>query len=162
MSTLLPYDVNREDNTYKFNTENGIIYNVIFSDGSFYFSNLPSHIPVYEITIKFVSLGKYFTPPKDSRAEITIIEVIRAFLGTHTNSLLYTCDNTDDKHHVRNRKFNMWFNRFQNSQLEKYDAAFTVADIEILSSLIIHSQNPNRERLIQIFNEQAKAYEKNE
>jgi Family of unknown function (DUF6169) len=160
MNTPLPYNINQEGNTYKFNTDNGIFYNITFSDGSFYFTNLPSHIPVYEISIKVMSLGNHFSPPRDSRAELTIIDVIRTFLTNHTNSLLYTCDNTDNKHHVRSRKFNMWFNLFQNSQLEKYDAAFAVADIEILSSLIIHSQNPHKERLIKIFDEQAKAYDK--
>ena len=160
MSTHQPYDVKIQGNIYKFSTDNGIFYNIIFSDGSFYFSNIEPYIPVYELAIKFISLGDYLTPPHDKRSEITIISIIQSFLSEHTNSIIYTCDNTDERHHARNRKFNIWFNRYQTSELEKYDSSFDVEGTEILASLILHSQNPFKEQLLKVFAEQINGYRK--
>jgi hypothetical protein len=160
MSIPQPYEVNSQGKIYKFTTDNGIFYNVSFSDGSFYFTNIEPHIPVYELAIKFISLGDHFSPPQDRRAEITIIAIIQSFLSDHTNSIIYTCDNIDERHHARNRKFNSWFNRYKSSDLEKYDSSFLVEDTEILASLIVHSQNPFREAVIKVFVDQVNEYRK--
>ena len=88
------------------------------------------------------------------------ITLILSFLSDHTNSIIYTCDNIDNRHHARNRKFNIWFNRHQSTDLEKYDSAFIVEDTEILASLIIHAQNPFKEELIKVFIEQVDEYRK--
>lgn len=160
MSIPQPYDVKFQDNTYKFTTEKGIFYNVSFTDGSFYFNNIEPYIPVFELAIKFISLGDHLTPPQDSRTEITIISIVQSFLTEHTNSIIYTCDNIDNRHYARNRKFNMWFNRYQTSELEKYDSSFDVEGSEILASLILHTQNPFKEKLIKVFVEQVNEYRK--
>jgi Family of unknown function (DUF6169) len=162
MSIPQPYEVNYQDKSYKFTTDNGIFYNISFSDGSFYFANIEPHIPIYELAIKFISLGDYLSPPQDRRAEITIIDIILTFLSDHTNSIIYTCDNIDNRHHARNRKFNIWFNKHQSTDLEKYDSSFVVENTEILASLIVHSQNPFKEALIKVFVEQVNEYRKDE
>lgn len=160
MSILQPYEVNIQGNTYKFTTDKGVFYNITFTDGSFYFNNIEPHIPVFELAIKAISLGDYLTPPQDKITEITVISIIQSFLSEHTNAIIYTCDNIDNKHHARNRKFNIWFNRYQTNDIEKYDSSFDVEGSEILASLIIHSQNPFKERLIQVFVEQVNEHRK--
>ena len=64
------------------------------------------------------------------------------------------------RHHARNRKFNIWFNRYQTSELEKYDSSFDVEGTEILALLILHSQNPFKVQLIKVFAEQINEYRK--
>ena len=160
MSIPQPYEVNYQDKTYKFTTDNGIFYNISFSDGSFYFTNIEPHIPVYELAIKFISLGDHLSPPPDKRAEITIIDIVQSFLSDHTNSIIYTCDNIDNRHYARNRKFNIWFNRYKSSDLEKYDSSFVVENTQILASLIVHAHNPFKEAVIKVFVEQVNEYQK--
>ena len=86
---VLPYSFNQQGNDYRFDTDKGIFYSVLFSDGSFYFADLPPHIPVFEVSISTVSLGDHISPPRDPRVEATIVEVFRLFFSDHENSIVY-------------------------------------------------------------------------
>lgn len=156
----LPYNFLEKDNDYRFETDKGIFYSVSFTDGSFYFINLPPYIPVFEMSIKVVSLGKYMSPPRDPRVEVTIVAIFRLFLAEHENSVVYICDNLDEKQAARHRKFDMWFQRHTNTELVKYDSHFIVDSQEIYASLIFHSLNPFKQNLIQVFLNQANEYDK--
>jgi hypothetical protein len=69
MNIVLPYSFNEHDNDYRFDTDKGVFYSVKFTDGSFYFADLPPYIPVYEVSISTVSLGDQLSPPRDARVE---------------------------------------------------------------------------------------------
>lgn len=155
----LPYNFNQNDNNFRFETDKGIFYAVSFADGSFYFTGLPPYIPVFEVSITVISLGDYFTPPKDLRVELTIVEIFRIFLSQHENSIVYICDNLDDKQAARHRKFDTWFSKHAQIDIEKYNTYFLVNDLEIYSSLILHSHNPFKEELIRVFLNQANEYD---
>jgi Family of unknown function (DUF6169) len=156
----LPYNFLEKDNYYRFETDKGIFYSVSFTDGSFYFINLPAYIPVFEMAIKVVNLGKYMSPPRDLRVEVTIVAIFRLFLAEHENSVVYICDNLDEKQAARHRKFDMWFQGHTNKELEKYDAHFIVDSQEIYTSLILHNLNPFKQDLIKVFQNQANEYDK--
>jgi Family of unknown function (DUF6169) len=156
----LPYNFLEKENDYRFETDKGIFYSVSFNDGSFYFINLPPYIPVFEMSIKVVSLGKYMTPPRDLRVEATIVAIFRLFFAEHENSVVYICDNLDEKQAARHRKFGTWFNRNTNKELEKYDSHFVVDTQEIYASLILHNLNPFKQDLIKVFLKQAHEYDK--
>ena len=104
---LLPYSFNQQTNDYRFETDNGLFYSVKFTDGSFYFADLPTHIPVFEVSISTISLGDNFSAPKDLRVELTIVEIFRTFFLIYENSIIYICDNLDQKQAARHRKFDM-------------------------------------------------------
>ena len=89
MNPLLPYKFNQQGNDYRFDTDKGLFYSVKFTDGAFYFANLPAHIPVFEISISTISLGDHLSAPKDIRTEITIVEIFRHFFLAHENSIIY-------------------------------------------------------------------------
>ena len=162
MNLLLPYHFNQQGNDYRFDTDNGLFYSVKFTDGSFYFANLSAHIPVFEVSISTVSLGDYLSAPRDARIEITIVEIFRIFFLEHENSIIYICDNLDEKQAARHRKFDMWFRRHTGKELEKYDTHFLVESIEIYASLILHVNNPYRQELIDVFLSQVDEYDKDE
>jgi Family of unknown function (DUF6169) len=156
----LQYNFTRHGNEFRFDTDNGIFYSVSFSDGSFYFFNLPLHIPVFEMSIKVVSFGNHLSPPRDRRVEITVVEIFRVFLSDNENSVVYVCDNLDEKQAARHRKFDMWFQRHASKDLEKHDTHFIVDTQEIYASLILHILNPFKQELIKVFLNQVNEYDK--
>lgn len=160
MNTQEPYSFSQLLNEYEFKTENGILYSVKFSDGAFMFAGLPPHIPIFEVSINVLELGDKSSPPQDLQAESTIVSIFRSFLSEHENSIVYVCDNLDNKQAARNRKFEAWFQRNKSADIEKYDTYFTVESIEIYASLIIHVHNSFKTELISIFLNQQNEYDK--
>jgi Family of unknown function (DUF6169) len=162
MTPTLPYNFNQQGNSYRFLTDKEVYYNVQFSEGSYYFAGFPSYLSVFEFSISVISLGDNVTPPLDPRVEATVVTILKAFLTHHENSIIYVCETVDQRQRARYRKFDGWFNQniYALPELEKHDAFITYEDLEFLSSLIVHKNNPHKEELVQLFFEQAKAYEK--
>jgi hypothetical protein len=148
MSILLPYNFTFSEGKYSFLTDNSVIYNVEFTDGSYYFYELPLDVPVFELNIKALNA---LIQPFDKRVEITIVEIISMFFNNNKNSLIYVCNNLDNRQQGRSRKFNSWFNKNTTFPVEKYDINFTMQNIIILASLIVHAQNDRKEELIKRF-----------
>ena len=159
MNQVLPYKFTNQGNDYRFDTDKGLFYSVKFTDGAFYFANLPAYIPIFEVSISTVSLGDYLSAPKDQRIEATIVEIFRIFFLEHENSIIYICDNLDEKQAARHRKFDMWFRRHTGEELEKYDTHFLVESMEIYASLILHVNNPFKNKLIEVFLSQVDEYD---
>jgi Family of unknown function (DUF6169) len=160
MSIATPYSFQQNSSEYRFDTENGIFYSLKFSNGSFYFVNLPTYIPIFEFSITIVSLGDNLSPPRDPRVEATIVSILRLFFLAYENSIVYICDNLDHKQAARHRKFDTWFRTHAEQDLEKYDTHFMVQSTEIYASLILHNLNHYKEDLIRIFLNQANEYNK--
>ncbi len=160
MSIVTPYSFQQNSNEYRFQTDKGVFYSLKFSDGSFYFVNLPTYIPIFEFSITVVSLGDHLSPPRDARVEITIVAIMRLFFLSHENSIIYICDNLDEKQAARHRKFDIWFRTHADEDLEKYDTHFMIQSMEIYASLILHRSNHYKNNLVRIFLNQANEYEK--
>jgi Family of unknown function (DUF6169) len=156
---MTPYEFIRIRNTYTFFTDNDIKYNIIFFDGSHYFLKLPSHIPVYEGTVTPSMLGEHKSPPFDPRAEFTISNIFKDFLMTVEDSIVYVCDTSDKRPHVRNRKFNSWFDRSKDADIHKVDTHFVIKEVDVYASLIVHDLNPYRDEIVEIFLNQKKERE---
>jgi hypothetical protein len=160
MTTLEKYDFTENGREYAFITDNGIIYSVRLLKGTHYFRNIEPFIPVYELSIAVKNGHSTLFAPTDKRVQLTIMAILKDFFSININSLLYICDNNDGRHHARKRKFDAWFVQKDDPFFEKYDIDFSVEDFEILASLIVHSQNPHKTELINMFLEQPKEYGK--
>ena len=153
MSNLLPYNFNQQGNNYRFQTDAGVYYNVAFTDGSFYFTNFPAYLSIFEFSISVITLGDNLSPPLDRRVEATVVKILKTFLSNHENSILYICEAADQRQQVRYRKFDMWFrnNLTFIPELEKHDVFVTYEDLEIIASLIIHKHNSHKDELVKLF-----------
>ena len=151
MSIPLPYSFTNKNNKYIFRTDNSVAYSIEFTDGVHYFLNLPPHIPVFEFNIKVLNVVDSIGQPYDERIEATIVEILTTFFSYNKNSLIYVCDNLDNRQRVRYRKFDMWFKKNKTALIEKYDIDFSVQDIQILASLIVHAENPDKDLLVTLF-----------
>jgi hypothetical protein len=151
MSILPPYNFTQLGDKYTFRTDNSIVYSVEFTDGTFYFLDLPNHISVFELSIRVLNPIDSIGQPFDKRVEVTIVDILSTFFNNNKNSLIYVCDTIDNRQQGRFRKFDMWFKKNQTASLEKYDVNFTTLDMQILASLIVHSENPDKELLVTLF-----------
>ena len=151
MNILPPYNFTFRGDEYLFTTDNGVFYSVTFSDAAYYFVDFPDYLSISEFSIKVLQVGESISPPSDKRVEATIVAILKAFFSVHTNSIIYVCDNLDNRHHARHRKFDTWFRQNQDATLEKFDNHFDIEGVEILASLIIHAANPYKTDIIRRF-----------
>ena len=141
------------DLSHEFITDQGVLYKIYFLDYSYMFYEYPEisqyvftfNIDVVEPTSKKTSV--------DSKIAATIVEVFKHFFLNKNNVVVYVCDNTDDKHYVRKRKFDSWFWRFNNGTIIKEDRTAIIEGTEIVNSLLIHRNNKRLAEIILAFND---------
>ncbi len=155
MTTQEPYIFKRSsNNTYIFETESDILYSIEFTDGSYYFHRLPDYLNVFEFSINILRVDENISPPLDKRVETTIVKILSTFLSSKENAVIYVCQNLDDRHFARKRKFDIWFKQNATDNLEKYDSTINYDNMVFLTSLIVHSNNSHKEDIIELFFEQ--------
>ncbi len=155
MNTHEPYNFRRStQNKYIFETELDIVYSVEFTEGSYYFHRLPDYIYVFEFSINILRVDENISPPFDKRVEVTVVKILSTFLSSKENAVIYICQNLDDRHYARKRKFDAWFKQNAIDSLEKYDLTVTYEEMVFLTSLIVHENNSHKEELIDLFFEQ--------
>ncbi len=151
MSIPQPYSITYRANKYYFETDKSVAYSVEFTDGVHYFMNLPPHIPVFEFNLKVLNAVDTLGKPYDKRIEATVVDILSTFFSNNKNSLIDICDNLDNRQRGRRRKFDGWFSKSETTVVEKYDIDFSVHDMQILASFMVHTQNPDKDLLVKLF-----------
>ena len=162
MTILQPYNYVVRNNEYIFVTDYGIQYSIEIEDGSAYFVSFKPYLSIYELSIDIINVEQTLFAPFDRRTEITIFAILKVFFRDKTNSIIYVCDSVDGRHRGRSRKFDAWFQRNNDGSLEKYNVDFITEGIEILASLIVHTDNALKNELIELFLQQPSEYDKND
>ncbi len=149
---LNPYPLREADNfSYQFISDTGITYHVYFLDYSYMFSDYPDLADnVYSFNIDVIE-GNYTLAGEDERIGLTIVEVFGNFFKQYRNVAVYVCDNADERHLARKRKFDLWFWKYNDGSIIKEDGVAIVEGTEILNSLLVHRNNPNCTDLIFAF-----------
>jgi Family of unknown function (DUF6169) len=155
MTTHEPYNFKISgSNKYIFETETDILYSVEFTEGSYYFHRLPEYIYVFELSINILRVDENISPPYDKRVEVTVVKILSTFLSSKENAVIYICQNLDDRHYARKRKFDAWFKQNATNSLEKFDLTINYEETAYLTSLIVHENNMHKEELIGLFFDQ--------
>ncbi len=145
------YIYNRENNTFSFTTKNDVEYKVSFIIDET-FSSLSGHnIPhIYQIVIEKISEQ---IEPLDNQVFKTVEHIIRQFFNKTENSILYVCSDSDSKERKRVQVFNRWYqNSLYKDIIRKVDKTIRVEEnIEIFTSFMYHKDNPNSEKIIEIY-----------
>ncbi len=142
-------------NSYYFETNNGVHYEIKFKETPYLFKNFPKEISKY--VFEFAILVEYNPtskmPPEDKKIGATVVAVFLDFYSKYDNPIsIYICDSSDGKEFIRKRKFDQWFAEFNNFNFVKVDEV--IADKEnnkFPISLIISKSNPNRTAIIDAF-----------
>lgn len=149
-----PYPL-QENNDYssEFVTDQAVTYSVYFLNYSVLFSNYPKfaeHIFTFNID---VINGNPDENQLDERIGLTIVYIFQVFFHSFQNVAIYVCDNLDDRHLARKKKFDNWFWRFNDGSLIKQENLAVVEGVEIYNSMIVHKENPNLKEIILAFKE---------
>jgi Family of unknown function (DUF6169) len=149
---LSPYPLQEADDfSYQFITDAGITYHVYFLDYSYMFADYPGLAEsVYTFNIDVLDGNAGFSA-EDERIGLTVVEVFSVFFRRVENVAVYVCDNADERHLARKRKFDLWFWKYNDGTIIKEDGVAVVEDIEILNSLLVHRRNPHCAEIIFAF-----------
>lgn len=141
-----PYKVWGENDEYKFMTDHGVSYRIIFSPNKDIWQN-----GAYEFSI-FNENNKI--SPNDPKVRGTVEAIIEEFFLTNPNILLYQCETGDNRQAMRARLFNKWFNEYAGKH-KFYVRVSVIHDDEIDNyiALIVQTTNPNLDNILKTFDD---------
>jgi Family of unknown function (DUF6169) len=89
----------------------------------------------------------------DERTGLTIVAIVKKFLEGLENAVVYVCDTGDGRELLRKRKFDLWFRKYDDGTIIKVDGHIAVPDFNIYNAILIHKDNPKKNRFIEVFND---------
>ena len=145
-----------DNNEYAFVTTNELIYNIAFVKADFYF---PEHLSfkqnIFELIIQLDESQKNIRAVRDPKLPLTIATIFLDFFKSNERVVVFSCDTTDRRQAVRNRKFDDWFKQFNNDTFIKLNEV--IDDIEnetqYFMSMILVNTNPLKDEIIVAFKE---------
>lgn len=143
-SSLHPYRYWEEDGQYFFNTPSGAQYVA-------YFLELPFAENLY--TFNFDKLHSGIHGVVDVCVCDTICTILAKFFQKHQDSMLVACVSSDGREEARMRLFESWFRRLAPEELLKIDRSGQAEEYRLFLSLFVWDDNPDKSRLIAIFDE---------
>lgn len=132
-------------NTYRFNTDSGVEYAVIFDH-----DDLLQSCESYQFVITNVNHKK---SPRDSKVRTTILLIIEEFFRQNNTTLLYICESGDGKQNLRNRLFDYWFAVYKGNDRFVF-LSTSIQDeegIDNYAALIVRKDNPRLTSVITEF-----------
>ena len=148
------YSEEETRNLYTFETSNQISYEVKFKSCDYIFEGRTDfYIPTYELVIQVTINETGRKPPLDSRIPITIAAIFKDFyLQYEQQVIIYICDSSDSRQEARRRKFDQWVEVFKGTEFVKFDTKIVdPAGPIYYNSIILRSNNPYRDQIIQSF-----------
>jgi Family of unknown function (DUF6169) len=144
-----------EHNSYVFETDFSVIYEVKFKNSSYLFAHLPEVINqhVFEFVIDVAFNPNQAKTPFDSKIGFTIAHIFNDFFAKNNNAVsIYICESSDKKQELRMKKFNVWFHKFQDSSYLKLDEILIDSkNNRYPISIIIKHTNPHRMTILEAF-----------
>ncbi|MBO0929854.1 DUF6169 family protein [Fibrella aquatilis] len=143
-------------NVYAFTTSQLVDYEVRFAPSDYLFEHVSElGIATFEMIVVMTGTAEHTKTPADSTIAPTIAAIFTHFFDTHEKVIVYVCDTSDNRQRARACKFTAWFYRGllnSNLPLAKVDRQMIADDGEqILLSMFIHLQHPNRLSAIDAF-----------
>lgn len=144
-----------QNNSYFFETTDGIIYEIIFKFTPYLFEL--KNVEVVENTFEFSILLSYnpnLKPPSnDKKIGATVVAIFMDFYLKRNKAVsVYICDSADGKELVRKRKFDQWFLQYNDDTFVKVDEMLIdKKNNKFPISLIIAKTNPYRAEIFEAF-----------
>ncbi|MDZ7933851.1 MAG: DUF6169 family protein [Emticicia sp.] len=126
----------KNDNEYHFLNDFGVLYQVYFTLGADYFSDVYFRNYIKVFGFRPISSTDFTF---DKKTAETIIYILADYLSQDDYIVMYVCDEKDKKQGVRNRLFNRWFKKYNNGSFDKFDLVF---EENTFVSSIISKKNP--------------------
>lgn len=140
--------------SYVFTTNNGVTYKIAFIlDYTF---SAVSNIDIDDVYQLIIEKTTEIKEPLDRNVSSTICAILSVFFENSRNTILYICDDDDEKAEVRFRKFNIWYTESKlTNTVIKVDNIIISENVagsaKIYSSLLYHIENTNKETILDIY-----------
>jgi hypothetical protein len=142
---------NLSELSFEFRTDNGIVYHAYFIAYGSLFASYPEFSnDIYSFNLDIAVPG-HESEPIDEKTALTVVAIFRSFFTLRRNVAIYICDNADDRHLARKRKFDFWFWKYNDGSIRKEDGIAVIADTGIYNSLLVHKQNMHADQIIEAF-----------
>ena len=146
-------------NVYFFSTDNDIAYQVKFIPSDYLFATYTDlQIQVFEMSISVAQNHTGGRLPADPLISPTIAAIFYNFFRTREQVIVYVCDTSDKRQSARARKFDAWFYSYSHPHLAKLNKVIPDGDRFTFISMILHDQNPYRNRVAEAFFELGEEY----
>lgn len=144
IARFAPYNVWREGDEYRFETDYGLLYAVSFEPEAMF-----GDLPAYWFGLANRSLK---ASPNDIKIRATVTCIIEEFFRANPDILLYLCDSANDQQAMRSRLFLRWFNAYAKQQ-DFYIRTEIVIDEgeENHIALIVQRSHPQLQTIIDTF-----------
>ncbi len=133
-------------NSYVFQTNNGIIYEILFKPSGYIFQEkVTFKEDTFEFSILVTDNPTNKKPPLDKLIPNTIASIFADFFRKKERIVVYICETSDFRAMARNRKFNQWFDWYKGTSFIKIDMQMGQDDKgeTYFTSMIIRADNPN-------------------
>ena len=144
-----------EHNSYVFETDFSVVYEVKFKKSSYLFIHLSEEITqnVFEFVIDVAFNPNQVKTPFDSRIGVTIAHIFNDFFAKNNNIVsVYICESNDKKQELRMKKFNVWFHKFQDASYMKLDEILKDSkNNRYPISIILKNSNQYRMAILEAF-----------
>ncbi len=144
-------------NTYNFTTKNSILYRIAFIIDETFSTISGEEIPnIFQLVIEKATDE---IEPYDAKVSKTIENIVERFFHRVENSLVYVCYDNDEKEKQRHRIFDRWYRKSEyRDVVVKIDNIINIRidDLNVqklYTSFMFHRNNPNYNRLIEIYNQ---------
>lgn len=141
-------------NSYLFQTQYDIIYEVTFKPSGYIFEeNHSFKEKTFEFSIIPIENPNKVYPPLDKRVPNTIADIFTDFFKQHDRIVVYACETADNRASARFRKFNQWFDWYKGTYFFKVDMQMGNDNKgeTYFTSLIIRIDNPDAIEIVAAF-----------
>lgn len=148
MASPYEHEYNVANKIYHFNSSDGITCKLIFFRNRHWFPNNPKLQNIFLFDLLTDS------PPKrrDERISATVAQIISERILLEPDQIItFLCDDEDGKALLRCRKFNAWYRLCNQDLIHKHDRNVYNGGILTYTSILIHSNNPNYTRVVQLY-----------
>jgi len=151
---LQPYKIIVVKNDYfEFTTANGTVYLCYFISYSEYFKEYKEIAGnIFSFNVDIVH-GRITGLSSDERIGRTIIEIVKNFLSSLENAVVYVCDTSDGREMLRKRKFDHWFRKYDDGTIIKVNGHIAIPNFNIYNAILIHKENQKKNLFIEAFND---------
>jgi hypothetical protein len=155
MTPYLFSNLNDSSNSYLFETDLEIIYQIKFKPTPYLFGDHIIDVSeyIFEFIIDVVNNPNSKLPPNDKKVGATVVAIFIDFYAKIGNAVsIYICESSDGKEFIRKRKFDQWFAQFNDNTFVKIDEMIVDSNKKLFPiSLIISKLNPKRAMIIDAF-----------
>lgn len=134
------------NNSYTIVTKSDVVYEVKFKSSQYIveIEDFENEL-VFEFVIEVLYKPINVALTLDKLLGPTINKIFNEFYGFYKESItIYICDSSDGKHFIRKRKFDHWFEEFNDDTFIKFDDVIKDAeDNDFPVSFILKKNNPN-------------------